>query len=177
MNIKVTFRHLDSDESLREYAEQKIGRLKKYFHRPVESNVIFSLEKFRHNAEITITADQNRFTGTETASDPMSAFDLCLDKVEIQARRYRDKMKRHRVREENISEPDTEFPPGEQASATHPEIIKTDRYIAKPLSMEDALLLLRDNDDDFLVFRDADSEKVTVLYKRKDGNFGLIEPD
>ena len=177
MNITVTFRHRDSDEKLRDYVEGKITRLGKYFHRPMESNVVFSHEKFRHEAEITIIADRNKFTGCETAQDPMSAFDLCMDKVEIQARRYRDRMKRHRGREDAASAPVVDESSPDYGSTTQPEIIRSDRYVPKPLSIEDAMLLLKDNNDEFLVFRNADSEKVNVLYRRKDGNFGLIEPE
>ncbi len=175
MKVMVTFRHQDSEERLQEYVKQKISKLAKYFHRPVEANVVFSVEKFRHQAEITITADQTTFTGRETAGDAMSAFDLCLKVIEIQARRYRDRMKHRRGREEDDSVPEG-FAEDANSSAV-PRIIKSDRYIKKPLSLEDALLLLRENHDDFLVFRNADSEKVSVLYRRKDGNFGLIEPE
>lgn len=177
MNINVTFRHRDSDEKLRDYVEQKIMRLGKYFHRPTESSVVFSSEKFRHRAEITIMADQSKFTGRETAQDAMSAFDLCLDKVEIQARRYRDRMKRHRGREDAPAAPLSDEASEDYGSGTQPEIIRSDRYVPKPISMEDAVLLMKDNNDEFLVFRNADTEKVNVLYRRKDGNFGLIEPE
>jgi putative sigma-54 modulation protein len=177
MKVTVTFRHQDSDEKLQDYVNQKISKLAKYFHRPMETNVVFSVEKFRHRAEITITADQTTFTGRETAGDAMSAFDLCLKVIEIQARRYRDRMKHRRSREEDASVPALAEYAEDSNSSAEPRIIKSDRYVKKPLSLEDAILLLKENHDDFLVFRDADSEKVSVLYRRRDGNFGLIEPD
>lgn len=180
MKVTVTFRHMESDRELRSYVEQKISRVaEKYFHRPQEAQVILSTEKFRKIAEITLHADNNVLTGKEQMEDMRSAIDLALEKLEKQAEKHRKRYKsRKRGSAEEISF--AVYRGGEEAAdeeASEPRVIRADRFVAKPMEVEDAILLLSQTKDDFIVFRNAENMKFAVLYRREDGQYGLIEPE
>jgi putative sigma-54 modulation protein len=162
-------------------SEKVLKLAEKYLHRPNEAVVVLTAEKFRRIAEITIRADNTVLTGKEETEDAKGSIDLALDKLEIQARRRRTKVK---SRKKGSSEPagggfavyrgpaeggkDEEFVPG---------VIKEDKFVPKPMTVEDSLIVLEDSADDFLVFRNAETFGVCVVYRRRDGNYGLIEPE
>jgi len=171
---------MDTDDGLKSYVEEKVEKLAdKYLQRSKDATVVITAEKFRRIAEITIKADNGLFTGKEETEDARSAIDLALDKLEIQARRHKQKYKHKKkgpgqegafaVFRGDVAEP------GEESSG--PEIIRENRFVPKPMSVEDALFALEDGGDDFLVFRDSDTMGICVLYRRRDGNYGLIEPE
>jgi putative sigma-54 modulation protein len=171
---------MDADDELRDYVDEKITRLaEKYLHKPKEATVVISAEKFRRLAEITIKADNTVITGKEETEDPKSAIDLALDKLEIQARRRRTRIKSRRkgASEEGVFAVYRGEPEDAEEAEIEPRIIKEDRFIPKPMSVEDALMTLEHSPEDFLVFRSADTFGVCVLYRRRDGNYGLIEPE
>lgn len=180
MKVTVTFRHMESDPALRSYVEEKVTRIaEKYFHRPAEGQAILSAEKFRRTAEITAHGDNQVLTGKEEKEDMRSAIDLALEKLEKQAEKHR---KRYKMRKRETAE-EISFAvyrgkgPEPADEATEPRVIKTDRFTPKPMDVDDAVLLLSESKDDFIVFRDADSLKICVLYRREDGHYGLIEPE
>jgi putative sigma-54 modulation protein len=173
MKTNFTFRHAETQEPARRYLQERLDKLEKYFHRPLEANVVITLDKHRYEVEINILADGTTMTGKDTAADLMAVLDLVADKLEVQAQRHRDRYKRRKGKE--VEAPFPVEPP--TVASTEPQIIRSDRFQPKPLSVEEALLLLRENGDDFIVFRNAATELVNVLYCRKDGQYGLIEPN
>jgi putative sigma-54 modulation protein len=178
MKVNVTFRHMDPDEELKAYVQEKVTHLcDKYFHRPQDAAVVLTAEKFRRIAEINIKVDNTLLNGREEKDDPRSAFDLALDKLEIQAKKYRGKYKvRKRTGAEADLAPETPVPAGEsEEDDTEPRVIPDDHFVPKPLTVEDALLALDESEEVFLVFRNADNMEICVLYHRADGNYGLIE--
>ena len=175
MKTNFTFRHAEPQEAARDYAQERLDKLEKYFHRPLEANVVITLDKHRYEVEVAIAADGTTLNGKDSAADLLAALDLVADKMEIQAQRHRDRYKRRKGKEfEPPAAGAAETPAG---TGSEPQIIRSDRFQPKPLSVEDALILLRDNGDAFIVFRNASTELVNVLYRRLDGHFGLIEPD
>ena len=179
MRISVTFRHVEPTAALRTYAEEKLGRVKKYLRRPVDAHVILSVSKERHVAEITLKADHVTMFAAEETHDLYSAIDLALDKLEHQAQKLKAKRRSHKgaagrgeVREVVASVLAEASAPG-----GIPEVIRTQRVPAKPLAVEEAVEQLRASRDDFLVFTNASDQRLAVLYRRKDGNYGLIEPE
>jgi len=176
MKVTVTFRHMEADSDIKSYAEEKLNRLAdKYFQRPKEAQVVLEAEKFRRSAEITLKADNVSLVGKEQKEDIRSSFDLALQKLEAQAKKHREKNKSRNKSSGGQSsfavyrEKDA---PGE---GFEPEVVKVDRFVPKPYTVEDAVVLLEERSDDFIVFRNADDLQICVLYRMPDGNYGLIE--
>lgn len=179
MQVMVTFRHFEANDAIKNYAKEKILKLKKYLERPVEARVVLAVEKFRNIAEATITGDGYTINGMEKTDDMHSAIDKLVDKLERQVMKHRGKTKprrsassprNHRFRMDVLSS---------ESSGTGHEarIVKSDEHSAKPMSLEEALLRLDAGEDDFFVFVSSDSGLMNVVYRRKDGNYGLIEPE
>jgi putative sigma-54 modulation protein len=172
MDIQVTFRHADHDEKLKDHAEKQIEKVSKFLYRPVEAQVIFSKEKARTIAEVSILADHNQFFARDQGEDFFLTLDQVMGKIESQIKKYHDRLKRSKGRKE------TEEAVGEGSATDIPEIIKGNEYfIKKPITVEEAADLVEKSESQFIVFRKAENEKLCIIYKRHDGNFGLIEPN
>lgn len=175
MQINVTFRHIDPTPALRSHAEEKLERMvKKYLHRPVDAHVILSVAKERHAAEITLQADHVTMFAKEETSDLYAAIDLAVAKLEHQAQRLREKRKDHKGTAGSRGLPVEDAAAGD--GAPRPRVISR-RVSAKPMGVDEAIETLGRTGDEFLVFTDAASQQLAVLYRRKDGNYGLIEPE
>jgi putative sigma-54 modulation protein len=178
MEITVTFRHLESTDALRDYAQEKVSRIKKYVGTPAEAAVVLSLEKRRHTAEITLNTDGITINAKEVTEDMYSSIDLAVDKLERQVKKHKEKIKDHkpgaqreRTARYNIlsSQPDEQTVRG--------RIIKTESVFIKPMSIDEAIMQIDVMNSDFMIFTNAATQKVTVIYRRRDGNLGLIEPE
>jgi len=178
MEITVTFRHLESTDALRDYAQEKVSRIKKYVGSPAEVAVVLSLEKRRHTAEITLNTDGITINAKEVTEDMYSSIDLAVDKLERQVKKHKEKIKDHkpgaqreRTARYNIlsSQPDEQTVRG--------RIIKTESVFIKPMSIDEAIMQIDVMNSDFMIFTNAETQKVTVIYRRRDGNLGLIEPE
>src|SRR5690348_17065712 len=181
MQILVTFRHVDPTPALKSYAEEKLERVKKYLRRPVDAHVILSVAKERHVAEITLQADHVTMFAQETTHDLYSAIDLAIDKLEHQAQKLHEKRRHHKgatnARGARTAEVTTSVLAADRRGpGGAPEVIRTQRVPAKPMSVEEAVEQLAASSDEFLVFTNASNQLLAVLYRRKDGNYGLIEP-
>ncbi len=176
MRINVTFRHVDSSDALREYAEQRLKKLKKYIDGPMDVNVVLSVEKFRNTAEVVISGDGVRAAAKEVQEDMKAAIDLVSDKIEKQLKRYREKLRSKRGAAQGSQQ--ASMPVAEEAAAAVDpgEVIVTEKMDIKPMSVEEAVAQLQVLDRDFLVFTNADTNQVNVVYWRKEGALGLIEP-
>jgi putative sigma-54 modulation protein len=175
MQTSVTFKNLDPSENLKSYVGDKLDRFDKYLYNPAEANVVLSVEKFRHMAEINIIGDRLNIYGKEVTDDMYSAIDIALDKLEKQIIKNKQKIRKHRSgaksnTKENIVE-ETSFMEDE---ATRHIIVKNIEY--KPMDVDEAIMQMGLVNDNFLVFTDARTNRVNVLYRRKDGNYGLIQP-
>jgi putative sigma-54 modulation protein len=180
MRITVTFRHVDPTPALRTYAEEKLERVKKYLRRPIDAHVILSVAKERHVAEVTLKADHVTMFAAEETHDLYSAIDLALDKLEHQAQKLKAKRRRHKGASgprETAEVTTSVLAADRRGPGGAPAVIRTQRVPAKPLSVEEAVEQLRGSRDEFLVFTNASSQTLAVLYRRKDGNYGLIEPE
>jgi putative sigma-54 modulation protein len=180
MQISVTFRHVESTPALRAYAEEKLARVRKYLRRPVDAHVILSVAKERHVAEITLKADHVTMFAQEETHDLYSAIDLALDKLEHQAQKLKARTRSHKGGAKSGELPEVTasvLSAERQAPGGGPAVIRTQRVPAKPMAIEEAVEQLAVSRDDFLVFTNASNQKLAVLYRRKDGNYGLIEPE
>jgi ribosome hibernation promoting factor len=179
LQITVTFRHVDPTPALKAYAEEKLARVTKYLRRPVDAHVILSVAKERHVAEITLKADHVTMFAEEETHDLYSAIDLALDKLEHQAQKLHEKRRHHKgAGTRGASEVTTSVLAADRRGpGGAPEVIRTQRIPAKPLAIEEAVEQLAASGDEFLVFTNASNQRVAVLYRRRDGNYGLIEPE
>ena len=179
MQIAVTFRHMDTSEALRAYVEEKLARVKKYIEEPIDAQVALSVEKkIRHKAEVAITAKGITIKGSEETNDMYAAIDAMVDKIERQLKRYKEKIKNHKPltgRERQVEKTVLAAQSVDEGQ-TEPVIIRTHSFPVKPMSVEEAVMQMDLLNKDFLVFTDDRTEDINVVYRRKDGNYGLIVP-
>lgn len=177
MLINVTFRHIEPSAPLREYAEEKISRVKKYVEEPIEAHVVLKVEKFRHIAEVTIDANGLRLNGTEETEDMYSSIDMVADTIEAQVRKNKEKSRRRKsggsLKELGSAVDSISIPmSGEDRER---RVIRSEQVNAKPMDVDEAALQLGLSNGEFLVFTNRVTNRVNVLYRRKDGHYGLIE--
>ena len=173
MDITVTFRHTDPIESLKTYAEEKISKINKYLDSPLDAHIVLSVEKFRHQADVSLSVNGTRFKGVEETGDMYSAIDQVMDKIEKQVKRHISKTRNRRS--ENIKN-EQGFSEDTAALSSDEPAIEVEKMFAKPMDTDEAAMQLNISRRDFLVFRNAKSREINVIYKRGDGNLGLIEP-
>ena len=180
MTILFTGRKADLTSGLRDLAERKIEKLERLLHENPDAHVILTREKHRHRVEIVVHARLGTLTAKADGSEFEESLGLAIDRLLAQARKHHEKMARGRKRQAmrdsrrrgaGFSEA------GVSPTADGPIVVPMGRVPVKPMSVEEAILLLQENSDPFLVFRDADSQQVSVLFRREDGRFGLIEPE
>lgn len=172
MQVTVTFRHMEPSEPLRQYVLQKIEKVKKYLREPIDVHCVLSVEKFRHIADVTINSNGATIKGQEVTEDMYSAVDLVTSKIERQVSKYKERLKDHKT------EPASDLLPlkVQVLSGEEPKVIETENYFIKPMNLEEAIMQMDLLDNNFLVFRNSETGRINVIYRRKDGNYGLIEP-
>ena len=179
MQITITTRNLDTTEPLKRYAEEKIARLQKFVNQITSAHVVLSVEKHRQIAEVTLHVREHTIRGEESSTDLYSAIDLVADKIERQILRYKEKIVKHSGRSQgrsHSSEEEIVSSESESLAEDGPRIVKTKQFAMKPLSPDDAALQMSLLGHNFFVFRNARTQEVNVLYRRRDGDYGLIEP-
>src|SRR6476660_4325412 len=155
MQLSVTFRHMDATEALKEYAKEKVERIRKYFPDPIKAHVVLACDRgYNHNADVIITLHNGIvIKGEETTEDMYSSVDLVMAKIERQVRRYKEKIRSHKGSEGlhgqraithsvlSVPEASDEAPANGQAvAAAEPQIIKKSKFYAKPLLPEEAVM-------------------------------------
>jgi putative sigma-54 modulation protein len=175
MQTSVTFKNLDSSDHLKSYVGDKLDRLDKYLDNPAEANVVLTVEKFRHTAEINIAGDRLSIIGKEETNDMYSAIDMALDKLEKQIKKSKQKIRERRTSSKNRNRSMLE----EEGIAPEDDgerQIKIMNIEYKPMDVDEAVLQMDLIEDNFLVFTNAKSDQINVLYRRRDGHYGLIQP-
>jgi putative sigma-54 modulation protein len=175
MQTSVTFKNLDASDHLKAYVSDKLDRFDKFLDNPAEANVVLAVEKFRHIAEISIAGDRLNIYGKEETNDMYSAIDMVLDKLEKQIKKNKQKIRERRSTSKNrnrVMIEAEEHLPEEEIERQ----IKVKNIEYKPMDVEEAVLQMDLIEDNFLVFTNARSEQINVLYRRKDGHYGLIQP-
>jgi putative sigma-54 modulation protein len=170
---------MEQSDALKSYAEEKLDRVAKYIDEPISAQVYFSVEKkIRHIVEIVINAKGINTKASEATNDMYAAIDAVIDKIERQLRRYKEKLKAHKPAGDNHGQQLSKkiFDAESLESEAEPVVIRTKTETAKPMSVDEAVMQMNLLHKDFIVFTDSVSNEINVLYRRKDGNFGLIEP-
>ena len=180
MQKSVSFINLDPSDTLKAYASEKLDRFDKFLENSARANVVLTVEKFRHIAEISISADGFMINAHEETSDMYSAIDMALDKLDKQIKKNKKKYKRSR----STAAKRKAFPyqqtgaaaSGDVEHESTPRVMKIKNVEYKPMDVDEAVLQMRLIKDSFLVFTDAQTQQINVLYRLKDGHFGLIQP-
>jgi putative sigma-54 modulation protein len=174
MQTSVTFKNLDPSDRIRSYVSDKLNRFDKYFHNPGEANVVLSVEKFRNIAEVNIIGDRMTINGREETEDMYAAIDMVLDKLDKQIKKNKQKIREHRP---GKSKAKTMGGPTEGIDEESDRRVMIKNIEYKPMDVDEAIMQMDLVEDNFLVFTNARSDRVNVLYRRKDGNYGLIQPN
>lgn len=178
MQITTTFRQIEQSDALKSYVEEKLDKVKKYIDEPIIAQTYMTVEKIRHIVEITLTAKGVTIKASEATNDMYASIDAVVDKIERQLRRYKERLKGHKpstdVRAKEGKRTIVQAESLEQQQA--PVVIRTETISIKPMSVDEAVMQMDLMHKEFLVFTDASTENINVLYRRKDGNYGLIEP-
>jgi len=177
MKFEYTGRHLEVTPALRSHVENHFDKINHLFDgNNSKAHVIIEVEKGRHRSEIVINWRKEVLTANSTLPDMYQSLTKTIDKIEKQALRLKKKIidKHHKAVKvttvDSVTDDDGADAPGA------PQIIETKKYPIKPMTAEEAVLRLNDQENQFLVFRNADSDRISVIYKRQDGNYGLIQP-
>lgn len=172
MQVTVIGRHIEATEALKQYATEKFSRLDKYLPKTVQVVITLSVvKKVHHIADAVIKSNGLLIQASEETEEMYSAIDLLIEKIERRVRRYKEKLVDHKHQTNK-----TELLGRAEPEDRIPQIIKTKRFDLKPMLPEEAVMQMELLDKDFFIFANVGSGHVSVIYKRKDGNIGLIEP-
>jgi len=180
LQVQVVGRNLEITEALRQYVEKKLSRFDRYFYRPLQAQVRLRVEKGRHICEVTIPLDGLILRGEESSEDLYASIDQVLDKLERQIHKHKTRINRKNRRENRLREAAAAPVIREEVEPSPEErweVVREKTFPAKPMDVEEAILQMNLLGHDFFVFRDADTNEVHVVYRRKEGGYGLIRPE
>lgn len=175
MRIKITGRNIELTEGLKAAVEDKLNKLEKYFTSDTEVNVTLSVEKERQKVEVTIPMKGSYIRSEQVSSDMYVSIDLVEEIIERQIRRYRKKLIDKKQAAISFSQAFIEEE--DEVQDDEIQIVKTKKFAIKPAIPEEACLQMEMLGHNFYVFLNADTDQVNVVYKRKNGTYGLIEPE
>lgn len=193
MQISTTFRHMEASPAVRDYAEERLDKIRKYFQRELLSaHATFSVERnHNHTAEFSLTLPNGIvLQARETTEDMYSSVDLAAARIERQVRKWKEKIRTHKphggpsfsIRQAVIASATFEPQPGADAQASEVvgevgkvPVVRERTLEVRTMSVTDAAMQLNLMEKEFMVFTDVDTKTISVIYRRKDGNYGLIE--
>jgi len=173
MKVNVSGKNFNVTKALKEYAEKKVGKLERFFDTEVDAQVTLSVEKDRHIVEVTMPLNGMLLRGETETNDMYSSIDVVVDKLEKQIEKYKTKIAR------SIKKTPFKYNGKEQkvTEDNEPKVVRVKRFALKPMDLEEAVMQMDLLGHDFFVFSNAETDQVNVVYKRRDGNYGLIEPE
>jgi len=177
MRIEYTGRQLEVTPQLRDLTERKLQKVSKVLHGITHVHVVMSADKHRQIAEVGIQSPRLSLTATEESGDIAASLATVIQKLTRQAQRHVGKLRERKRRAPSRAVALWSGVMASPVDAGGPRLIRSRRFVVKPMTVDEAVLQVSASEDGFLVFRDAATERVNVLYKRKDGNLGLIEPE
>ncbi len=194
MNVKITGRHMELSDALKAYIETGLRKIKTHFDKVIDVDVVLSVEKHRHIAEVNLHANGVRIHSKEASADMYASVDAVLEKMGKQVRKYKDRINRHTPRtarelrsyqqtiiamESGNGNGDGEALEAAAAVAVEDrhQVVRREKVALKPMSVDEAVMQLELVEEPFLVFTNAETSQVNVLYSRGDREYGLIEPE
>jgi len=179
MKIEFTGRQTDVSAELRSATEAKLAKLAKVLHGITHVHVILTVDKHREIAEVTVHSSRLNLTAVEESGELQSSVATVIERLIRQAQRHLGKVrtrKRHGARREEALWSGV-LAPAPSEGGGGPRVVESRRFLPKPMSVDEAVSEMGHAGEDLLVFRDAESARIHVLYRRKDGNLGIIEPE
>ena len=173
MRYTITGKNIEVTDGLRQAVYDKIGKLERYFNADTEVQVTLSVEKDRQKIEVTIPVRGNIIRSEQVSSDMYVSIDLVEEIIERQLKRYKTKLIDQKQNAASFTKEYME----EEADEETINIVRTKRFAVKPMDPEEACIQMELLGHNFYVFRNADTDEVNVVYKRKGDTYGLIEPD
>ncbi len=173
MRIQITGRGIEVPDDVASYAEDKFGKLDKYFNGIQSAQVIFSSQKNNRSCEVTIHASGKIIRAENKGSEFKESIDIVAEKLERQIRRYKEKFQ---TRKKTASEIEPDVTVSEEVEYEEPRIVRVKEVPVKQMMYDEAIVQMELLSHDFFVFYNVESGKVNVLYKRKDGDYGILEP-
>ena len=180
MKLTFTGKKLELTEAMKNYAEKKLGKLDKFFREEAEAWVTFSTERGRYSVEVTVKSADTYFRVSETTSDMYASIDAAATGIERQIRRNKTRLEK-RLRSGSLDDltPVNELPVAKEVMEEQQDdfdIVRVKKFSLKPMTVEDACMQMELLGHQFFVFRNQeDNEAFAVVYKRKNGGYGLIE--
>ncbi len=173
-------KNIEITPSLREYVEKRVGKVTKYFEKVGEITVLLTVSKGRHIVEVTVPIQGGIvLRGEEATMDMYTSIDLVVEKLERQIHKQKTKLARRfrggGFKAEVIEEQEKDHPVDKRDESAEYPVVKTKRFVVKPMDVQEAIMQMNLLDHNFFVFRDSETEEVNVVYRRTDGNYGLIE--
>lgn len=173
MAAQIRGRNIEVTDALKEYINKRLRKLEKYIDNLGEAQVSLSVARGFHRIEVTIPINGMILRGEESTGDMYASTDLVVDKLEKQIEKYKGKLQKRGARfVDNLR-----APVAVNAEEDGPRLVRTKRFTIKPMPVDEAVLQMNLLGHNFFVFSNAETEQVNVVYKRKDGNYGLIEPE
>jgi len=178
--MKIIFKgkHIEVTDAIRNYIEKRLSKIERHFDHILEVIVTLSVEKSRQIVEVTLQTNRALIRAEEETDDMYTSIDKVADKLERQIKKYKEKyFQKPYPGTEKIVLANKEIDVEDSEPDKIAKIVKTKRFAIKPMSVEEAAMQMDLLGHNFFVFANDNTNKVNVLYKRKDGNFGLIEPE
>ncbi len=167
MKITISAKNTELTDAIKSYVEKKIGRLERKIDNIISSEVVLSVEKYRHIASVKMNISGEIIKAEESSKDMYSSIDLVYEVLEKQIEKFKDRMRsKKRGAKGGVY--------AEKQTATAEPTIIEEEFIPKPLTVEEALIKLDEDDKHFIVFNSSENGKVCVLYRKKNGDFGYI---
>lgn len=181
MQVNITFRNMFATDALRNHTQEKLEKVvSKYLDKVTEAHVTLSLERYLQQAEINLHAGQFHIRAKEKSEDMYASIDLAVDKLERQLKKYKDRLKNHRPAHVHATEPVRvryEIFAADDGIGLPAEVVRNAEFLAKPMSVEEAIMQMDLLNNDFLVFTQPKKPgDVNVVYRRTDGSIGFIQP-
>lgn len=174
MNYRISGKNIEVTEGLRTAVQDKLNKLEKYFTDETEIQVTFSVEKDRQKIEVTIPVKGSVIRAEQVSDDMYVSIDLVEEVIERQVNRYKKKLV---DQQQNAAFFQKEFLEDDEADDEEIRIIRSKKFAVKPMDAEEACIQMELLGHNFFVFRNAETEEVNVVYKRKGNTYGLIEPE
>jgi len=177
MKVSISGKNIEVSDYLRNLAEKKVSKLDRYFPKDTEVQVTMAVERNRHIVEVTIPYDGGIIRGEEVTGDMYASIDNVLDKLEKQIVKHKTKLGKNLKAEAFKYEEPLYSESFEDAEEENARLVRIKRFSMKPMTIDEAMLQMELLGHSFYVFANGDTGDINVIYRRRDGNFGLIEPE
>lgn len=180
MQVLITGRHMEMTDALQDYVRSKVERVGKYLENIKEADVILSIEKYRHSAEVTIKANGITINGEEETDDMYCSIDRVMEKIERQVKKYKEKIRQHKPRQplkENNMIMNVFSTESKDESPANLRLMKTKKFNIHPMGLDEAIMQMDLLGEDCFLFMNLASNSLSVIYRCKDDKLVLIEPE